>query len=101
MSIVSLIANIFYIQTIFARSMAKIFKGFVIALICCVLFSNKAVAQNHSDETKQRFKYLTQKGKRFRMRSLSRLYKNYYQTQPILEGFCFLANFTITQLRIG
>jgi hypothetical protein len=58
-SIVSLVTNIFYIQTIFAHSMAKIFKGFVIALICCVLFSNKAVAQNHSDESKAQVKKAT------------------------------------------
>ncbi len=56
---VLLIANIFYIQTIFARSMAKIFKGFVIALICGVLFSNKAVAQNHSEESKVQTKKAT------------------------------------------
>jgi len=39
--------------------MAKIFKGFVIALICGVLFSNKAVAQNHSDESKVQTKKAT------------------------------------------
>jgi len=39
--------------------MANIFKGFVIALICGVLFSNKAVAQNHSDESKDQLKKAT------------------------------------------
>ena len=56
---VSLIANIFYIQTIFAHSMAKIFKGFVIALICGVLFPNNAVAQNHTDDAKVQTKKAT------------------------------------------